>query len=579
MKTWNSHERKIHERSRILPDNSVTSCFFERIAAVQRLSSFPGRGGCGSNKGRQVAAAGADRVAGLAIPAASSNDASRCFIVDDAAIPPSKGRNFKRTSIGCCAAALWLFLAMLLPACSPPAPETGGPPQPAPLGRVDFPPYEKKVLSNGLTVYALEYHEQPIVAVRLMIAAGAERDPADLPGVASFAAQLLNKGTRTRTATEIASAIDQVGGSLEASANMESTNVTSRALTDSMNLVFELMNDIVMNPAFAAEELAREQQQAESNLVANMQDPDFLADAVLARAIYGNHPYGHLQGGTLKSIPKIRRDDLVNFHDTYYAPNVSALAIVGDLPASESFQLAEQWFGKWEKKNVPGRTRFDVPKLEGRRIVIIDKPDSVQTKIRVGHTTVARNDPDYFKVLVASYILGGSGSGRLYQTLRAERGLTYGAYTGIEPHRGPSDFYSTTDTRTAKTAETLNLLLAQIQKFRSTEVPPEELSNAKSYLIGSFPLSIEVPTDLANRLTTVFLYDLGDNYLNTFRDRLADVTAGDVLRAAREQISADSVAVVLVGKADDFKAQVESLGKAEVIPIDKLDLDSPTLRK
>jgi len=472
------------------------------------------------------------------------------------------------------------FGALLLAACSTAtAPKTDAAPEPTPLARVDFPSYEKKVLSNGLTVYALEYHEQPTVAVRLMITAGAERDPANLPGVAAFTADLLNKGTKTRSATQIAETIDQVGGSLEASASMESTNVVTRTLTDSVNVGFELMNDIVMNPAFAADELARAQQQSESNLVANMQDPDFLADAVYERVIYGNHPYGHLQGGTLGSIPKIRRDDLIKFHDTYYAPNVSALAIVGDLPTAESFKLAEQWFGGWQKKDVAARTDAEIPKFNGRRVVVVDKPDSVQTEIRVGHTTVSRKDPDYFNVLVASYVLGGSGSGRIYQALRVERGLTYGAYSAVDPHRGPSDFYSTTDTRTPKTGEAVNLLLEQIQKFRATEVPAGELKDAKSYIIGSFPLSIEVPSDLANRLTTVFLYDLGDNYLKTFRDRLADVSAADVLRVAKDKISADNSAVVLVGKADEFKGQIESLGKTEIIPIDKLDLDSATLRK
>jgi zinc protease len=412
-----------------------------------------------------------------------------------------------------------------------------------------------------------------------MIAAGAERDPANLPGVASFTADLLNKGTKTRTATEIAETIDQVGGSLEASASMESTNISAGVLTDSVNVGFELMHDIVLSPAFAADELGRDRQQSESNLVSNMQDPGFLADAVFERLIYGSHPYGHLDGGTLGSIPRIRRDDLVRFHDAYYAPNISSLAIVGDLPTAESFNLAEQWFGSWPKKDVPPRNESEIPKLQGRRIVVIDKPDSVQTEIRVGHTTVSRKDPDYFNVLVASYILGGSGSGRIYQALRVERGLTYGAYTSVEPHRGPGEFYSTTDTRTTKTAETLTLLLEQLEKFRSGEVPAQELQNAKSYLIGSFPLSIEVPNDLANRLTTVFLYDLGDDYLKTYRDRLANITAGDVLRVAKDKISAQDVAVVLVGKASDFNSQIEALGKTDVIPMDKLDLDSPTLRK
>src|SRR4029077_2043770 len=151
---------------------------------------------------------------------------------------------------------------------------------------------------------------------------------ANLPGVAAFTADLLNKGTKTRNATQIAATIDQVGGSLEASASMESTNVMTRSLTDSVNVAFELMNDIVMNPAFASDELARAQQQSESNLVPNMQDPDFLADAVYQRVIYGAHPHCHVQVVPVNLIPRIRRDDVVKFHDTYYAPNISALAIV-----------------------------------------------------------------------------------------------------------------------------------------------------------------------------------------------------------------------------------------------------------
>jgi len=473
----------------------------------------------------------------------------------------------------------FVFCAALAACTATAPPDKSGPPQPRPLGRVDFPTYDKHVLPNGLTVYALEYHEQPIVAIRLMITTGAERDPANLPGVAAFTASLLNKGTKTRSATDIAATIDQIGGSLEASSDMESTNISAAMLTDSVNVGFELMYDIVMNPAFAPQELARAQQQMISNLVSNMQDANFLADAAFNRLVYGVHPYGHLESGTLTSVPRIRRENLVEFHGRYYAPNISALAIVGDLSASNAFRLAEQWFGSWPKKDVASSDNPPAPGMEGRRIVAIDKPDAVQTEIRVGHTTVGRKDPDYFNVLVASYILGGSGSGRLYQALRVERGLTYGAYTSVQPRRGPGLFYSTTNTRTAKTGETLNLMFEQLQKFRSGELAVEELQNAKSYLIGSFPLSIEVPNSLANRLTTVFLYDLGDDYLKTFRDRLADVMSADVLRMAKERISGEKAAVVLVGKVSEFKSQLEGLGNIDVIPPDKLDLDSPSLRK
>jgi zinc protease len=453
------------------------------------------------------------------------------------------------------------------------------PADPAPLGKVTFPPYQTRKLSNGLTVYALEHREQPVVAIRLLIAAGAANDPADVSGVASMTADLLNQGTKTRSATDIAAAIDQVGGMLEASADMDSTTVSAGVLTDSVDLAFELMTDIVLNPAFDEDEIGRLQEQALSSLTADMDDADFVANAVLDRVVYGSHPYGHLQSGTLESIPKIKRADLVKFHETYYAPNTSALAIVGDMSAEEAFKLAERWFGSWQQKEVPQPAMASPSQANGRRIVVIDKPDAVQTEIRVGQLTVPRNDPDYFNVLVTSYILGGSGSGRLYQNLRVQRGLTYGAYATITPRTGPGLFYVVTDTRTEKTNEALQVTLDVIQKLRGGSVPDQELKDAKAFLIGSFPLSIEVPNDLATRLTTIFLYQLGDSYLDTFRDRIAAVSTGDVQRISRDKIMPDNLAVVLVGNASQFRKALEPMGKLEVISMGDLDLDSVTLKR
>jgi zinc protease len=174
---------------------------------------------------------------------------------------------------------------------------------------------------------------------------------------------------------------------------------------------------------------------------------------------------------------------------------------------------------------------------------------------------------------MASYILGGSAGGRLNLTLRVERGLTYGAYATIVPRRGPGSFFSTTDTRTEKTAEALKLVFEEIDKLRAVDVPPQELQDAKSFIIGSFPLNIEVPSDLATRLVTVFLYDLGDDYLKTYRDRLAEISEKNVQKAANEKVSGQNVAAVLVGNASAFKQGLEGMGIVEIIPIDKLNLN------
>ena len=425
--------------------------------------------------------------------------------------------------------------------------------------RWTFPKYETRKLPNGLTVYAIEHREQPIVAIRLLIAAGAANDPPEMPGVASFTADLLNQGTMSRDATQIAEAIDQVGGSLEASADMESTVVSAGVLKENVALAFDLMTDIVMRPEFANDEIERLKQQALSGLSASMEDPDFIADAAFQRVIYGDHPYGHLEDGTLTSIPAITRGHLTSFHRSFYAPNISALAIVGDLSTAESFKLAEQWFGPWEAKDVPTLSQSVPSTLQGRQIVIVDKPDAVQTEIRVGHLGVPRKDPDYFNVLIASHVLGGSAQSRLNRTLRVERGLTYGAYATIVPRKGPGSFYSVTETRTEKTGEALDLIFSEIRKLQAAEVPADELGDAKAYIIGSFPLTIELPSDLATRLTTVFLYELGADYLATYRDRLAAVSAGDVLRVSKEKISSDNARVVLVGNREGIQGDRQRL--------------------
>jgi zinc protease len=453
------------------------------------------------------------------------------------------------------------------------------PADPAPLEDVEFPGYQTRKLPNGLTVYAIEHREQPVVSIRLLIGAGAAADPADLPGVASFTADLLMQGTTSRDATELAQAAEEVGGTIEASADMESTTIGASFLKENVNLAFELMTDMVRNPAFAIEEVGRLRQQALSGLTAALEDPDFVADAVLERALYGAHPYGHPEDGTLESISAMNQEAVVKFHQTYYAPNISALAVAGDLSATEIFTLAERHFGSWPQKPVPAiATGFTAPATRQRKIVVIDKPDAVQTEIRIAKRIVTRKDPEYFNLLLGSLVLGGSAEGRLNRKLRVERGLTYGAYASIRPRRGPSSFYSLTETRTEKTAEALNLILEELATLRTTAVPEQELTDAKALIIGGFPLSIEVPADLTSRLTTVFLYDLGDDYLKTYRDRIAAVTPENVMRVSRQWLTDDDAVIVMVGNSAEFKTSIDSLGNVEVIASDELNLGSPTLQ-
>lgn len=451
-------------------------------------------------------------------------------------------------------------------------------PTPPPLEEVRFPPYETQVLDNGLRVYALEYDEQPVLSLKLVVRAGAANDPQALPGLASFTAGLLETGTTTRTATEIAEAIDNSGGQLAVTPGREAITISASVLGDTTGLAFELMRDVVLAPAFAPDEIERLRAQSLSALATSLQDPDYVADAVFESVLYGTHPYGHPAEGTPESLQAISRDDVIRFHQAWFLPNDSVLAIVGALPPEEAFDLAETWFGDWEPGSPPAidLTPPDMP--ETNRIVIIDNPGSVQTEIRIGQTTVARNAADYFPVLVTSYVLGGP-EGRLMESLRSEKSLTYGAYEAIDVRRGPGALYATTETRTETTLEAIDAIFAQIGGLREARVPEAELNEVKSYIIGQFPLTIEVPSDLAARLANLVVYDLGDDYLDTYRDRVARVDPEEVARISGSHLRDSGVVIVLLGQAEAFRQQVGALGTVEIIPLAQLDLGSPTLGK
>ena len=469
-------------------------------------------------------------------------------------------------------------LALLLVVAPEISAQGQNPPSPQPLAKVEFPPYEERLLDNGLRVFALEHAEQPLLSVQLVIGGGGVNDPVDLPGLATFTTALLDTGTTTRSAQEIAESVDMAGGELSTRAAREAIIVSASVLKDSTGLAFELMTDIVLNPAFAPGEIERLRQQSGSGLVANLQDPDFIADAAFIVALYGTHPYAHPAGGTMDSNGRIGREDIVRFHETYFAPNTSALAIAGDLTPEEAFALAEEWFGAWERKDVPTPDVSKLDEFEGPKIVVIDNPDSVQTEIRIGQVTVVRKDPDYFPVLIASYVLGGA-SGRLMESLRVERGLTYGAYETIIPRKGPGSLYALTETRTEMTVEAVRLILDEIERLRQEPVPEDELQEVKAFLIGSFPLTIETPADLATRLANISVFDLGDDYLATYRDKLAAITSEDIARVARERITTEDIVILLVGRAETFLEEIEQLGSVQVIPMPMLDLGVPTLMK
>jgi zinc protease len=258
---------------------------------------------------------------------------------------------------------------------------TEGPPAPLSARPVDFPSYQVRTLPNGLQVVVVPHHEQPSVSFRMIVRAGAMQEPPDRPGVAAFVAALLNQGTTTKSAGEIATLIDSAGGLLGVGSANELTYVQGAVIKDQTDLALGLMSDIVRNPAFPPEEIALQKKQALSALQVGYDDPDYLAAAVFNRLVFGTHPYGRPNQGTPESIARLDRADLVTFHRRWFVPNNALMAVVGDLTADEAFAAVERAFGDWPRGEVP---EVEAPALPPptRRIVVIDRPGSAQTEIR-----------------------------------------------------------------------------------------------------------------------------------------------------------------------------------------------------
>ena len=445
---------------------------------------------------------------------------------------------------------------------------------------VNFPPYETQTLPNGLRVIAVSHHEQPVVSIRLLIGAGSALDPKGKTGVAHLTAALLDQGTTTMSATEFNDAIDFIGGGTNAGAGTDLSWVNMLVMKDSFDNGLKMLSDMARHPAFATEEIARQRQQLLSSLQVSFEDPDFIANAVFDRLVYGFHPYGLPQAGTPETLASMSRDDLVAFHQKYFVPNNGILAIVGDISAEEAFAATRRVFGDWPRRDVSSPMYVEPPSPT-QRVVIVDKPDSVQTEVRVGNIGIPRNHPDYMAVNLAIRILGGEGSNRLHQVLRTARGLTYGAQANFDTFKETGDFEAETNTRTTATGEVLRLIVEEFWRLQKERVSERELADAKAYLTGSFPLTIETPNAIATQIVNVLFYGLPIGDLQNFRERVNAVTVDDIQRVAKLYLKPDHLSVVLVGNASEFTPQLKGAGfpSFETVDIQSLDLTSVDFKR
>jgi zinc protease len=463
------------------------------------------------------------------------------------------------------------------------------PPPPAAPRSVSVPTPVEKRLRNGLRVIVVEHHATPLVAAQVLVKNGGEVDPSNLSGLADMTAELLTKGTKTRTAPQIAQEMEALGGELNSGAGWDASRATLNVLSAKAEPAMAILADVVRNPVFQDEEIERLRQQYTDSISVGMNSPGTLAGWVASRVVFGDNAYGHPVSGTAESVDRIKRDDVVRLHSRFYRPDNAILVIGGDIKAEDAFKLAEKSFGDWAasesalsiESGVPTKPSAATPAggAAKQRIVVVDMPGAGQAAVVFARRGIARTDPDFFSGIVANSVLSGY-SGRLNQEIRIKRGLSYGARSSLEVRRDVGPFVASAQTKNQSGAEVASLLVGELTRLSSEPVGDVELTPRKAVLIGGFGRTLETTEGIVAQIASLALYGLNLGEINNYVGNVQAVTAPQVQKFAGSRLGVTDSNIIIVGDAKDF---IEPLRKqfpnVEVIKREELDLNSGALRK
>lgn len=446
--------------------------------------------------------------------------------------------------------------------------DTAFPTTPPELGApeaLSLPPTTTRVLDNGLRLVVVRKAELPEADFLLVVGSGNEANPPGRSGLARFTASLLTTGTTTRSALQIADQEAYLGARLGASSGWDASTISLHVPTAQLDSALALFADVALRPAFAPKEMERLRSQWLTSLVQLRDRGPAIADRAFAGVLYGaENPYGQPVTGTENAARAVTRAEVERFYRTYYRPNNATLVVVGDVEPADVARRAEALFGAWQRDSVPATAVARPPALTGATIYLIDKPGAPQSSVRIGSVGVPRATPDYFPLLVANTILGGSFTSRLNQNLRETHGYTYGAGSAFDMRRAAGPFVARAEIVAGKTDSALVEFLRELSAIRDT-VPAAELARAKRYLQLQLPGDFETTTDVARQLVPLVLYRLPLDFYDTYVQRIGAVTQADVQRVARQYIDPARLDIVIVGDRATIEERLRALGVAPVV--------------
>jgi zinc protease len=404
---------------------------------------------------------------------------------------------------------------------------------------------KRMVLENDMVLLVSEQRALPMVSIELLVDAGSRHDSVGREGLAHLVSRLLNYGTQRRTALQISETLDFLGASLSTGCGENLASISMTVLKKDLSVGMALLAEVLTQSTFPQEEIDRQKQSIVAFLRAREEEPGDVAERRFAAALFPKSPYGRPIEGTESSVAAISQSSLRQFYERYFRPNRTIMSVVGDISASEIEATLNQTFRRWKKGEAGGKSPVPAPGAPG--VIRINK-DLTQAHIIMGHEGVTRGNPDYYAIQVMNNILGGGGfSSRVMESIRNQRGLAYSVYTNFNADKSHGSFAFVMQTQNESARESLRIARGEIERMRRELVSEQELSDAKDYLTGSFPLRLDTNRKVAGFLAQVEFFELGLDYPGRYPDYIRSVTREDVRRVAERYLRPERLITVVVG--------------------------------
>jgi zinc protease len=442
------------------------------------------------------------------------------------------------------------------------------PPAPGPLRPYQVPALESAMLPNGLNVVVVRQASLPIVTSRIIVDAGTMWERARESGLAQLTGQMLREGTRTMTGPQLAERMERLGASFGVQASFSQAMAMVTGLKTIFPDAFALAAEAVTEPTFPEADFTRLQRLAVAGFEQQMSSAEGVASRVWQLSLYDpSSPFSRPSSGTAQSLLGLTRDDVVRWHRQNYAPSTTTVLFVGDITLAEARALVERTMGSWQN-TVPARPTVEprVRPTTTSRVILVDRPGSVQSAIYVGAPGIGAADPDFIPLTALQHVLGGGFGSRANMNLRERHGFTYGAFTTFTTLRGTGWLAISSSVRSDATDSALVEALGEYRRIVSDEVPRDELRRQLDNLVSSFPSSVQTVQGLAQRVMNIILYGLPSDYFATYRERLAGLTAADIQRVGRQHLHPDAATIVVVGDLSKIEEPIRArnFGAVEV---------------